>query len=238
MTNALPGEPPARLPKRAARKRRRNAELANASLRRALKPTSASGAFVIVAAALVVLWAIVGADALIDHRLLRFGIKPRELGGLVGILVSPFLHADAGQLAADTIPFAVLCWLMLISGGRYFGIVTISVCVVSGVTAWLAAPAHTVILGCSGLIFGWMGYVVARAWFGRTIRWIAMAVAVVCIFSGTFSGLLPKLHTNVFWGDHLAAFLAGLLVGALLHTSARKPGRGAGLRPNTSILDR
>lgn len=238
MTNALPGEPPAGPSKRAARKRQRNAELANASLRRALKPTSPSGALLLVAAALIVLWAIVGVDALMDHRLLRFGIKPRELGGLVGILVSPFLHADAAQLAADTIPFAVLCWLMLISGGRYFAVVTVSVGVVSGVTAWLAAPAHTVILGCSGLIFGWMGYVVARAWFGRKIRWIATAVAVVCIFSGTFSGLLPRLHTNVFWGDHLAGFLAGLLVGALLHASARKPGRKAGLRPNTSILDR
>lgn len=224
--------------KRAARKRQRTAELANASLRGALRPTRPSGAIVIVVAALVVLWAIVGVDAVIDHRLLRFGIKPRELGGLIGIVASPFLHADARQLAADSIPFAVLCWLMLISGGRYFGIVTVSVGVVSGVTAWLAAPAHTVILGCSGLIFGWMGYVVARAWFGRKIRWIAMAVAVVCIFSGTFAGLLPRLETNVFWGDHLAGFLAGLLVGALLHANARKSCRKAGLRPNTSILDR
>lgn len=224
--------------KRAARKRQRTAELANATLRGALKPTSSSGAAVIVGAVLGVLWAVVGVDAVIDQRLLRFGIKPRELGGLIGIVASPFLHADAGQLAADSIPFAVLCWLMLISGGRYFGIVTVSVGVASGVTAWLAAPAHTVILGCSGVIFGWMGYVVARAWFGRKIRWIATAVGVICIFSGTFAGLLPRLHTNVFWGDHLAGFLAGLLVGALLHASARKPGRRAGLRPNTSILDR
>lgn len=224
--------------KRAARKRQRNAELASTSLRRALRTASPSGAAVIVGGALTVLWAVVGVDALLDHRLLRFGIKPREIAGLVGIVASPFVHADAGQLAAETVPFAVLCWLMLISGGRYFAIVTLAVGLVSGLTAWLAAPAHTVILGCSGLIFGWMGYVVARAWFGRKIRWIAIAVAVVCIFSGTFSGLLPKLHANVFWGDHLAGFLAGLIVGAVLHASARKPGRRAGLRPNTSILDR
>ncbi len=171
----------------------------------------------VTGAILAALWIVLGIDAATGHRLFRFGVKPRELGGLYGILLTPVLHASAGQLAANSIPLAVIGWIMLVSGMRYFAIVTASVWVASGAIGWLTGPSHSVILGSSGVIFGWLGYVLARAWFGRKVAWIATAVAVLAVFSGLLSGLLPKLHSNTFWGSQLAGFLAGVLVGALLH---------------------
>ncbi len=172
---------------------------------------------------LAALWILLAVDAALDHRLLRFGIKPRELGGLWGILLTPVLHSSVGQLAANSLPLAVFGWIMLVSGLRYFSIVTASVWLASGLVGWLAGPSHAVILGSSGVIFGWLGYVLARAWFGRKLAWIATAVAVLAVFSGLLSGLLPKLHSNTFWGSQLAGFLAGVLVGAILH--ARRKSR-------------
>jgi membrane associated rhomboid family serine protease len=191
-----------------------------------MHPTSPSGAIVVMGALLVALWLLLSVDALLDHRLLRFGIKPRELGGLYGLLLTPVLHSSAAQLAADSLPLAVLGWIMLVAGGRTFVLVTAGVWLASGVVDWLAGPAHAVILGAGGVIFGWLGYILARAWFGRKVAWIATAVAVLLVFSGLLSGLLPKLHSNTFWGGQLAGFVAGALIGALLH-GRRRAGRPA-----------
>jgi membrane associated rhomboid family serine protease len=216
----LPGGSQPDGPHRSRAEQRRH-ELAHTSLRRAMRPTSPSGAIVVIATVLVLLWTLLGIDAALNHRLLRFGVKPRELGGLDGILLTPVLHASAAQLAADSLPLAVLGWIMLVSGARTLTLVTAGVWLASGVLDWLAGPAHAVILGTGGVIFGWLGYILARAWFGRKLAWIATAVAVLLVFSGLLSGLLPKLHSNTFWGGQLAGFLAGVLIGALLHGRPR-----------------
>jgi membrane associated rhomboid family serine protease len=212
--------PPGR-PRPAEARRARRDELAGRSLLGAYRPSSSSGAAVTVAALLALLWLVVAVNAIDDHRLLRFGIKPREPGGLTGIVASPFLHANAGHLLANTVPFAVLGWLMLIAGLRYFAIVSALVLLVGGLVDWSLGPSHAVIVGASGLVYGWLGYLLARAWFGRRLKWIAIAVAVALVFSSSFAGLLPRLHTNVFWGGHLAGFAVGVAVAALLHRRRR-----------------
>ncbi len=217
-TSGLPGSS-GELPRTKAEQRRH--DLAHSSLRRAMHPTSPSGAIVVTGAFLVALWLLLMVDALLNHSLLRFGIKPRELGGLYGLVLTPVLHSSAAQLAANSLPLAVLGWIMLVAGGRIFVLVTAGVWVASGVVDWLAGPAHAVILGAGGVIFGWLGYILARAWFGRKVAWIATAVAVLLVFSGLLSGLLPKLHSNTFWGGQLAGFAAGALIGALLHGKRR-----------------
>ncbi|HEX4726597.1 MAG TPA: rhomboid family intramembrane serine protease, partial [Jatrophihabitans sp.] len=175
-TSGLPGS--SDTPPRTKAEQRRH-DLAHTSLRRAMQPTSPSGAIVVTGAFLVALWLLLMVDALAGHPLLRLGIKPRELGGLYGLVLTPVLHSSAAQLAADSLPLAVLGWIMLVAGGRIFVLVTAGVWVASGVVDWLAGPAHAVILGAGGVIFGWLGYILARAWFGRKVAWIATAVAVL-----------------------------------------------------------
>ncbi len=176
---------------------------------------------------LVLLWAIVIVNAIVNHRLLDYGIRPRETRGLVGIVAAPFLHEDAAHLAANTLPLAAFAWLLLTAGARQFVIVTVAVILASGAIDWAVGPAHTVIVGASGVIFGWFGYLLARGWFARSVRAIAVALLVGAVFSGLFSGLLPKVDSNVFWGGHLAGFVVGVLVAALMHRRRPKPARPA-----------
>jgi membrane associated rhomboid family serine protease len=179
---------------RAARKQQQRHELANTSLRKGLAPSTFSGAAVWSGGMLALLWAILIVNAVLDHRLLRFGIKPRQVDGLSGIIFSPFLHANAGHLVANSVPFAVLAWLLLISG-----------------------------VGASGVIFCWLGYLLARAWFSRKLAWIAVAVAVALVFSSMFSGLLPRLGGNVFWGGHVSGFAVGVVVAYAFHRRPARP---------------
>jgi membrane associated rhomboid family serine protease len=208
-----PGRPSQRL----TRKQQRRQELIDTKLLRSIRPTRPSGAVVVMALALAVLWVVLGIDAAFDHPLLELGIKPRQLDGLPGIVLAPVLHAGAAQLIALSIPFAVLGWLMLISGLRNLAIVTGAAALTSGVVGWLAGPSDQVIVGVSGVVLGWLGYLLARAVFGRRVRWIAIAVAVTVVFSGLFNGLQPKAQDHEFWGSQLASFAVGVALGAALH---------------------
>jgi len=201
------------------RKQQRRQELIDTKLFRTFRPTSPSGAVIVMALALAVLWAVLGIDAALGHPLLRLGIKPRQLDGLAGIVLAPLLHAGAAQLAALSIPFAVLGWLMVTSGLRYLALVTAAAALASGLVGWLAGPSDQVIVGVSGVVLGWLGYLLARALFGRRVRWIAIAVAVTVVFSSLFNGLLPRAHSHEFWGSQLASFAVGVAVAALLHRS-------------------
>ena len=57
----------------------------------------------------VLLWGLYFIDLLIPgFSLVSFGIFPRRLDGLYGILTSSFIHANLGHLISNTIPLLLL----------------------------------------------------------------------------------------------------------------------------------
>lgn len=174
------------------------------------------------------LWAVEIANAVDSYGLNRFGLRPRELPGLWGILTAPFLHVSAWELLSITGPFVLIGWVVLLSGLRTWLIVTGLVALVGGLLTWLIAPSG-LILGASGLIFGWMGYLLARAYFSRRLVWILAAVVVVFFFSGLFSGLLPSINSHGSWQAHVCSFCAGIFAGWLLHPRGQRAGKRASL---------
>jgi membrane associated rhomboid family serine protease len=175
-----------------------------------------------------VLWAVEIANVVDGYGLNRFGLRPREVAGLWGILTAPFLHTSAWQLLSSTGPFVLIGWVVLLSGLRTWLIVTALVAVVGGFAAWLVAPSG-LILGSSGLIFGWMGYLLARAYFSRRLVWILAAVLVAFFFSGLFSGLLPSINSKSSWQAHVCSFCAGVLAGWVLHPRGSRADKRASL---------
>jgi membrane associated rhomboid family serine protease len=179
-------------------------------------PASWSGALITMCALAAVLWVVQIVNASGDYSLNRFGLRPRQVDGLWGVLTEPFLHRSYGHMFSDTLPLVAIGWALLLSGVRTWLIVTGSVLVLSGLAAWLVAPSGLVV-GTSALIFGWMGYLLARAYFSRKIKWILTAVLVLFFFGTLLASLLPSFDSNVPWQVHACGFLSGIVVGALLH---------------------
>lgn len=195
------------------------------------RATSWSGALVLMCGFVAILWIVNVINAHEDYRLNRFGLRPREIDGLWGILTTPFLHAGYGHLLSNTAPVLLIGWVLLLSGVRTWLIVTAAVVVVGDFAAWLAAPSGLVV-GASGLVFGWLGYLVARAYFARTVKWIVIAVAVLFFFGTLLGRLLPTFEAGTSWQLHLCGFGAGIAVAAALHPrrARRSPGRGSAAR--------
>ena len=206
-------------------------------------PTSWTGALIVMGIVTAALWAVQIVNSHENYGLNRFGVRPRAVDGLWGILTQPFLHQGYGHLLSNTFPLVAIGWTLLLSGVRVFLFVTAFVVVVGDSLTWLISPSNQIIVGASGLIFGWLGYLLARAVFTRRIKWIFTAVALLVFFGTLLGSLLPTVDTTVSWQSHLTGFAAGVLVGWLLHPRtparpqrARGPGparrmRGAPPRP-------
>jgi membrane associated rhomboid family serine protease len=180
-------------------------------------PNSWTGAVAVMAAVGALIWAVQVVNAADDYHLDRFGLQPREMAGLWGLVTMPLLHSSFGHLLSNTLPLLVIGWVVLLSGVWTWLTVTALVVVGGGLLTWLFGPAHTVIVGASAMILGWLGYLLARAYFSRKLRWIVVAILVLLFFGTLLFGLLPSLHSDVSWQAHVSGFAAGIGAGALLH---------------------
>ncbi|MEV0251370.1 rhomboid family intramembrane serine protease [Nocardia sp. NPDC050712] len=180
---------------------------------------------VLILGFVALLYSIEGVDTLVDHRLDREGIEPREPEGLWGILWAPLLHGGWPHLVGNTLPVLILGFLVLLSGiGRGLAATAI-IWLVAGVGTWLIGPDHSVHLGASSLIFGWLTYLISRGWFARNIGQILLGLVVFVVYGSALWGVLPG-DPGISWQGHLFGALGGLLAGWVLSGDARRSRRG------------
>lgn len=138
----------------------------------------------------------------------RFGIVPRTGAGLVGIATSPFLHANAAHLAANLPPFAGLGYLVLRREPSHFVEIAATIALATGGLVWLAARKATHI-GMSGVIFGFLGYLLAAAWLSHTPPDLIVAGGVLLFYGGMLAGIAP-VRSSTSWESHLFGLLVGV----------------------------
>lgn len=156
-------------------------------------------------------WGVEFVDRIVTHVDFEIhGVIPREKRGLPGIIFAPFLHGDLGHLIGNTLPFLVLGGMVLLSGFQAFAIVTILSALVAGVGIWLFAASNTVHIGASTLVFGYLGFLLLRAWFSRDWRWAAIAIVAVFLYGGLVMTLFRHVP-GVSWHGHAFGFLGGAL---------------------------
>lgn len=169
---------------------------------------------------LAVMWAAELADFLLPFADLdRFGIRPRTVVGLPGIAAAPFLHGGFAHLAANSLPLLVLGGLVMAGGLRLFAGVSLWVLLVGGLGVWLFGRSGTVHIGASLLIFGYLGFLLSRGIFERSVGWVLVALALLALYGGLIHGVLPG-RPGVSWLGHLCGFLAGI-AGAWMMFPAR-----------------
>lgn len=160
-------------------------------------------------------WALEILDFVLFGSLDGFGIRPRSADGLWGIAMSPFLHAGFGHLASNTLPFLVLGGTVLVGGRRVFSLVSVLVVALGGVAVWMLGPGGTNHIGASLLVFGYLGFLLARGVVERSGFWIVVSLVVLVIYGGLLRGVLPG-QTGVSWQGHLFGFFAGVVAARVL----------------------
>jgi membrane associated rhomboid family serine protease len=169
------------------------------------------------------MWGLELLDQLSGNRLDQLGIHAQEIDGLPEIFSAPFLHAGWEHLMSNSVPFFVLGFLVLLGGVARWLVSSLITIISSGLTAWLLTPPDTIVLGASGLIFGWLTYLLARGLWSRRPGQVVLAVVVLLVYGGLIFGVLPG-QVGISWQAHLGGAVGGILAAWLLHRhTTRRP---------------
>jgi len=168
-------------------------------------------------------------DQLTRHSLDANGIRPLQADGLWGIVFAPVLHAGWEHLMANTVPLLVLGFLVTLAGLSRFVWATVIVWIVGGFGTWLIGDVGsgcgpTDHIGASGLIFGWLAFLLVFGIFVRRVRNIVIGLVVLVGYGGILLGAMPVLGTcgGVSWQGHLCGAIAGVVAAYVLSGPERK----------------
>jgi len=181
----------------------------------------------ILSTSVALMWSIEIIDIFVLRGSLdRFGIRPHSIAGLWGILFAPFLHGGFSHLIANTLPFITLGWLVMLQETSDFFIVTAIAMVVGGLGTWLTGSPDSVHIGASGVVFGYLGFLLFRGYFLRNMPSIAVSVIVGVFYGGLIWGVLP-LQVGVSWQGHLFGFIGGAIAAKFLSVDTRTKSRNS-----------
>ena len=170
----------------------------------------------ILAASVATFWIVfILNEVIFGGRLNALGILPHRFIGLRGILFAPFLHGNFYHIAANTVPFVILGWMVMLRNTKDFYFVSFMSALVGGLGTWLIGRPNSVHIGASGVIFGYFGYLLFRGYFERSFVAIAMSIAIAIGYGGMIWGVLPT-RSYISWEGHLFGFIGGILAAKLL----------------------
>lgn len=139
----------------------------------------------------------------------QFGIRPRTINGLFGILLSPFLHLNWTHLISNTIPLFILVFVTLQFYNKLFLRVSIFSVIIGGFAVWLFGRSGTNHIGASGVIFAYIGFLLFSGIFRKSFKAILIAIIIIFLYGAALlRGIIPG-QQGVSWEGHFFGVAAG-----------------------------
>jgi len=181
-------------------------------------------AFVTMCAIIPVLFLIEAIDRGIGSGRLDVagGIIPRRVSGLDGVLFSPFLHDGWDHLYGNAVPLILVGTFALAGGVRRFIWSTVVIMLVSGLGVWFVGSPNTVVVGASGVIFGYLGLLVTRGVVEHSWWNFFVAALIGLLYWYQLYNILPT-DQRIAWQGHLLGLLGGILAAILFRRRRPKP---------------
>jgi membrane associated rhomboid family serine protease len=193
-------------------------------------------ALFVMVAFLAILWLVQLANVLDHYQLTSsYGIRPRDLSSLPDIAAAPFLHVNWTHIESNSGPLFIFGFLAAYRGVVRFLGLTALVIVSSGMAAWFFGTPGTNGVGASGVVFGYLGYILVRGFFDRHGIDILIGAVMALCFAYQFTVLLP--HAGIGWQAHIGGLVAGVVGGWIFRdrsarAAARKQARATAGTPS------
>ena len=168
-----------------------------------------------------VIWIVELVNFFLGHELLAWGILPRQMSGLIGIPLAPFLHGGLWHAASNTPPLLILGSLMLISDRTRFWTISAGIILLGGAFSLVVRPQ------C------------AARWCQRTGIWLFRGIAGPRIFRAELACHRISLrYDDALWRDavgHSAATQFHLIRRPFFWTGGRCGGGTATLSSSAAL---
>jgi membrane associated rhomboid family serine protease len=156
-------------------------------------------------------WLAKSWELITGSSLAHFGVYPREIKGLWGILFMPFIHGSLGHIVTNSISF-----LLLATGLFYFyrqiALKTfIYLFIIANALLWLSGRPSWHI-GASGIIYGLGAFLIVSGIIRRHIGLVAVAFIIIFSYGSMFWHIFPlKINDPISWEGHLMGVVSGVL---------------------------
>ncbi len=160
-------------------------------------------------AIVALLWAVYFLNFFIPIEFRYYGIHPRNISLLWGILCSPFLHGNLPHLIANSSVLVVLLSVSLSFSRKLTFWAILIICIVGGGFVWILGSGNTVHIGASGVIFGLIGFLMFLGLFRHEWKALIFSIIIFFLYGGALFSLL-QYTPGVSWSGHFYGFLSGI----------------------------
>ena len=166
--------------------------------------------FFLPALFILVLFVVEWIEHTYGMRFAKYGVLPRTLEGLKGVLLSPFIHSDWKHLTNNALPLFVLTATL---GFFYKGIakeVFLWSWLMSGIWLWaIGRPSFHI--GASGLLYALASFLFFSGFIRKHTKLMSISMFIVFLYGGMVWGIFP-MKKHISWEGHLAGALAGIIL--------------------------
>lgn len=169
----------------------------------------------------LIIWSVFLIEIKFGIDFTQWGVRPRTVKGLRGIIASPFVHSGMTHLWHNTTPLLVLSAALFYFYRDISWKVLAWIVFLSGLGTWLIGrPSYHI--GMSGVIYALVSFLFFKGIFAKHYRLIALSLLVVFLYGSLIWGTLPT-REGISWEGHLSGFIAGGLLALRFRESVPKP---------------
>ena len=169
----------------------------------------------------LIIWLVFWFEVRFGYNFSKYGIYPQSLGGLRGVLVSPFVHSDIQHVYHNSIPLLVLSIALFYFYRPIAWKVVLFGILLSGFLTWcIGRPSYHI--GASGLIYVLVSFTFFKGVFTKYYRLIALSLVVVFLYGGMIWYALP-VEKGISWEGHLSGLITGLLFALIFKKEIAQP---------------
>ena len=161
----------------------------------------------IVLAIVGLIWMVEVINIANDHSFYIYGILPRNIDGLKGIIFHPFIHGSLQHIILNTVPLFILGVFVAGDGRKSFLRVTVTIILLGGSLLWLFGR-ESYHIGSSVLVFGYFGFILTNIFYKRTFISILISLVTLILYGGLIFGIFP-INSFISWEGHLFGMIAG-----------------------------
>lgn len=190
----------------------------------------------------LLLWVIFYFDVKEQLSLRDYGVLPRHVSGLPGIVAHFFIHANFGHLLSNTLSLLVLSLLLFISYREIAFPVFAWMIPLTGTVLWLIgrngdAQKEMVHIGASGVIFALFGFLLVSGLIRRNKMLLSLTALVIFLYGYMVWGIFP-IEAEVSWDGHLSGLLSGCALAFFYRRKGPQPDKYALLEEEEDEYDK
>jgi len=171
--------------------------------------------------AILLLWLIKGVELAFSLHFNIYGVAPREISGLWGIVFAPMIHGSFEHLLSNTLALFILSTALFYEYPKSAKATFLIIYLGSGIGVWLFAR-EAYHFGASGLTHGLMFFLFLIGVIRRDKPAMALAMIVFFLYGSMVWGVLPTKE-EISFETHLFGALMGVVCAVVFRNRDPKP---------------